>query len=154
MSKATDIIVRVAEILRFDISNIEKKGGSHYYVVLRSGDNIVRGYVIFTRSYLRNPLKLGINYKYPMLGVRTNILPTTDLIIWVVEDNNCVRCYVAKSSNVFNFCVKHNTIYHNEVTNEYVCNYPVADTRKIYELCKTTLLDFVKEESTEDPSVL
>jgi hypothetical protein len=26
MSKATDIIVRIAEILRFGVSNIEKKG--------------------------------------------------------------------------------------------------------------------------------
>jgi len=141
-----EILQKVGSILGSTL-NVEKVAEAHYFMVLRRGDSYLRVYAIYTHSYLRTPRKLGIPYDNAMLGVRTTILMNKDIdiILWVVELDNCVSVYMGKSKLILNYCLEHNTIYHNELTGEYICNYPMVNTRKIYEVCRKTLLDFSRK---------
>lgn len=140
-----EILQKVGSILG-SVSSIERVSEAHYFMVLRRGDSYLKVYVIYTRSYLRTPRKLGIPYDNPMLGVRTTILMNKDidLVLWVVELDNCVSVYMGKPKLILNYCLEHNTIYYNEFTGEHICNYPLVNTRKVYEVCRKTLLDYSK----------
>ena len=105
-----------------------------------------RCYIIYTATTLRNPKALFSKDFGEMLGVRSSILTQDfDYIVWVVERNNCISVYMERSYRVNSFCLENKTVYRNKQTGEYICNYPLNRTRKVYEKCITkTLMDYRK----------
>jgi hypothetical protein len=102
-------------------------------------------YIIYTRSTLRNPRSIGIDYRGEMLGVRTAVLTmNVDYIVWAVDKGNCIEIYTERTHKIHSFCIDNKTIYRNKSTGENVCNYPVAMARKIYEKCRATLDVYLK----------